>query len=184
MHITNSYRAQVFLLLATIAIGIYILISISSSPESFGSATNSDGLIVKQLTNEPFSGIVTDTIANKIITYEVKNGLKHGDLTISYLNGKKAITGKMLDNKNNGKWYYYYPSGKLESEGFFKNDIVVDNWTWYYQNGNKMEEGCFSNGKRDGIWKLYNEDGDLKKSIIYNNGNVISTFDSGSSKSS
>lgn len=183
MRIINSYRAKVFFLLSIIAVGIYTLISMYSSADAYGSAVNSNDLIVTELTNKPFNGKVTDTVANKIITYEVRDGIKNGEFTISYLDGKKAITGKMLNNKNNGKWFYYYPSGKLESEGYFKNDIVVDKWTWYYPNGNKMEEGNFNEGTRDGLWKQYDENGELLKSVIYNKGNVIGSFESGYTKS-
>jgi antitoxin component YwqK of YwqJK toxin-antitoxin module len=126
MKVFNSYRIQVFFLLASIIVCIYTIISISDSSESAGTVFNSDGLIIKENSDdEPFDGKIIDTLANKIISYDVKNGLKNGEFTIFFLDGKKEISGKIFNNKNEGKWYYYYPSGKLETEGYFKNDIVI-----------------------------------------------------------
>ncbi|OGU77847.1 MAG: hypothetical protein A2V93_06830 [Ignavibacteria bacterium RBG_16_34_14] len=171
-----SYRIKVSFLLATIAVGIYTLISISNSSEKQISVFTQDGLIVNQATDEPFTGKVVDTIANQIISYDVIDGIKNGEFTICLLNGNKAVSGNIINNKNEGKWSYYYSTGELESEGFFNNDVVVDKWAWYYQNGNKMEEGVFINGKRDGLWKLYNQDGSLKSSVFFNDGNVVNSF--------
>jgi antitoxin component YwqK of YwqJK toxin-antitoxin module len=171
-----SYRVQVFFLLALIAVGTYTLISISYSGNEFGSVVTKDGLIVNQTTSKPFTGRVVDTVANQVVSYEVINGIKNGEFIINYLDGTKAVDGNIINNKNEGKWSYYYLTGELESEGYFKNDIASDEWTWYYPNGNKMEEGLFIKGKRDGKWKLYNENGSLKSTVIFNEGNVVTSF--------
>ncbi|MDO8549591.1 MAG: hypothetical protein Q7S39_05485 [Ignavibacteria bacterium] len=176
MHRLFSYRIQVSFLLATIAVGIYTLISISNSSEIPGSVFTRDGVIVNQSTDKPYTGRVVDTVANQIVSYEVVDGIKNGEFVICLTNGNKAVTGNIINNKNEGKWSYYYSSGQLESEGSFKNDVVVDKWTWYYPNGNKMEEGIFINGKRDGMWKLFNENGSLKSTIFFSEGNVVNPF--------
>jgi len=171
-----SYRIQVYFLLATIAVGIFTLISILNSPKNPGSVITKDGLIIDQVTNEPLTGTVIDTIANQILSYDVVNGIKNGEFTICLLNGNKTVAGNIINNKNDGKWSYYYSSGELESEGYFKDDVISDKWVWFYPNGNKMEEGVFINGKRDGIWNLYKEDGSLKSKIFFNKGNMIDSF--------
>jgi uncharacterized protein len=48
-----------------------------------------------------------------------------------------------MNNKNDGKWSYYYASGELESEGYFKDDVVEGKWTWYYPNGKKWNKEYF-----------------------------------------
>ena len=161
-------------------ITIFSLIIISSCSDSSKPSTliySQDGIIYSQATDEPYTGRIVDTIANRIIKYEVKEGLKNGVFIIYFLDGKTEIYGKIKDNKNVGKWSYYYPNGKLESEGCFKNDIVINKWIWYYPNGEKKEEGSFINGKREGIWKIYKENGTLKSNIFFKEGNVINTID-------
>lgn len=177
MYLINSYRIQVFLLLATIAVGIYTIFAMADDPEPAGSIATYDGLIINQINNTPFTGKIVDTVANKVITFDVKNGIKNGEFIIHDMKGNKSITGNIINNKNEGKWSYYYSSGELESEGFFKNDITVDKWIWYHKNGKVMEEGMYVDGQRDGVWKLYNENGNLKKVVFFNKGNIVSSFD-------
>jgi antitoxin component YwqK of YwqJK toxin-antitoxin module len=170
-----SYRIQVYFLLATITVGIFTLLSISDEPVIVGSVVTKDGIIINQATNKPFTGKVVDTVANQVVTYEVSEGIKNGEFTI-LTNGKKSVSGHIVNNKNDGKWSYYYSTGELESEGLFKNDLASDRWIWYYPNGEKMEEGIFKDGKRDGLWKLYNDDGSLKSTVFFENGNVVNSF--------
>lgn len=157
---------------------LFFLLLISSCTDSTESTLiySKDGVIYSQATDEPFTGRIIDTVSNRIIKYNIKDGLKNGEFIIYFLNGKKAICGKTKDNKNEGKWSYYYPNGKLESQGYFKNDVVINKWIWYYSNGEKKEEGNFINGKREGVWKLYKENGDLKSSIYFKEGNVVNTL--------
>ena len=102
-----SYRIQVFFLLATIAVGIFTLISISKS-KNLGSVITKNGMIINETTNEPFTGKVIDTVANQIVSYEVVEGIKNGEFTIKLIDGTKAVSGKIINNKNEGKWSYYY----------------------------------------------------------------------------
>jgi antitoxin component YwqK of YwqJK toxin-antitoxin module len=165
----------------TILSSILILsfIVISSCSDSSNSSTliyTKDGVIFSQATDEPYTGRIIDTVSNRIIKYDIKDGLKNGEFLISFLDGKTAIYGKIKDNKNEGKWSYYYPNGKLESQGYFKNDVVIDKWTWYYDNGQKKEEGNYVAGKREGTWKMYKEDGTLKATVFFKEGNVVNSI--------
>lgn len=171
-----SFRTKVAFLLIVIAAGIYTLASIDNHSSS-GSVYEKDGLLINYNTNKPHTGTVIDTIYNQIITYEVINGIKNGNFMVTLINGNKLISGKMNNNKNDGKWSYFYSTGQLESEGNFKNDLAVDKWTWFYPNGEKKEEGNFTNGKRNGIWKSYKEDGSLKSTLFFKKGKVINSFD-------
>ncbi len=171
----NSYRIQIFLLIATIGVGLYTLLTIYNSDEPIISIITENGLIINTTDNKPYTGQVIDTVANQVIRFEVKEGIKNGQFNISFLNGKKAVTGNVVNNKNEGKWSYYYETGELESEGYFSKDVVVGEWVWYFPNGNKMEEGKYLKGKREGLWKLYNEDGTMKSSMYFQDGKVVSS---------
>jgi len=177
MYLINTYRLKVIFLIATIAVGIYTIISFTkeSVPEEIQISYND--LIINHITNTPFTGRIVDTLADKIITYDVVDGIRNGEFIVTQIDGKKSVSGTIVNNKNEGKWSYYYSTGELESEGYFKNDLLSDKWVWYYKNGNVMEEGVFVKGKRDGLWKLYKEDGSIKKFVFFKNGEIINSVD-------
>ncbi len=170
-----SFRIQLIFLSVLIILGVLVLLSFSDSSQVTDSIYEQNGLIFSQTTDEPFTGKVVDTVASRIVKYDVKDGIKNGEFIICLLDGTESVIGEMINNKNEGKWSYYYPNGKLESVGYFKSDLAVDKWTWYYSNGNKMEEGKFINGKREGNWLLYNKDGTLKSSVVFKDGTIITT---------
>lgn len=172
----NSFHVMFLFLLGLLAVGIYIVILIPDLRAISGPVSHQNGIIFDNATNKPYTGVVVDTLNSRILSYEVKDGVKNGDFIISLLDGKKSISGKMINNKNEGKWSYYYLDGNLESEGYFKNDVATDKWIWYYPNGNRLEEGNFVNGKREGMWKIYNDDGSLKENIIFKNGDIINSL--------
>ena len=132
-----------------------------------------DGLIYKQKSDKPYTGIIIDTVKNKIMEYEVKDGLKNGQFKISYLNGKVEIVGDMTNDKNEGEWRYYYPNGQLESVGNFKNDTPSGKWTFYYETGIKKEEGNYQEGKRDGKWVEYDSTGKVINYTNFSKGDTV-----------
>ena len=52
--------------------------------------------------SSPYTGHINDTLENKIIGYDVVNGLKHGEFLISTLEGNFSVTGFVENNKNVG----------------------------------------------------------------------------------
>src|SRR4051812_14639362 len=54
---------------------------------------------------------------------------------------------------------FYFPGGKLQSEGTMKNGQPEGYWKTYYENGNMKSEGNRLNHSLDGDWKFYNENG-------------------------
>ncbi len=146
---------------------IYIIILlIFNSCDSKNTQNNkkfyvSDNLIYKYESNELFNGIVTDTVNNQIVTYEVKDGKKNGFFKIHSLTGKLIMAGNIEDNKNEGEWLYYYDDGSLESKGFFKNDKPDSLWYWYYPDSTIKEKGSFFKGERVGDWYSYDKTGKL-----------------------
>ncbi len=132
-----------------------------------------DGLIYKQNSNKPYTGIIIDTINEKVMEYYVKDGLKDGRFKISDLNGRVEMAGNMVKDKNEGEWKYYYPNGKIESEGNFSNDTASGDWSFYYETGIIKEEGKYVKGKRDGKWTKYDSTGRISQFITFAKGDTV-----------
>lgn len=133
-----------------------------------------DGLLYVEGQETLFTGKVIDTLAKKILEYEVVNGKKNGDFQIRNLDGKIEMAGKIKDNLNEGYWQYYYPSGQLESAGNFEKNLSVGKWVWYFENGKVREIGYFKAGKKDGDWTIYNEDGKIIRKVFFKDGQITS----------
>lgn len=133
-----------------------------------------DGLLYKDSTETtPFTGRHKSKVMDKIIEYEVKDGIKNGDFILYFTNGKIEMKGKIVNDKNEGEWKYYLPDGTLQTVGIFKNDEPDSVWTWYYQDGKIFEQGVFKNGVRIGEWKTFDQYGKLRVSRKFNNGEIV-----------
>ncbi|MCQ2958910.1 MAG: hypothetical protein MJ198_01810 [Bacteroidales bacterium] len=85
-----------------------------------------------------------------------------------------TLIGQGITQENGdkyGKWIFFYPSGKKESEGFYENGLQSGSWTFFYPDETIKQKGNFRNGKYDGPWYFYNEVGDLQKEEEYSGGN-------------
>jgi len=120
-----------------------------------------DTLIYEKGSDKPFTGREYAQIENKIIEYDVVNGIKHGEFKLYYESGKMEIKGQLVNNLNEGKWQYFYESGQIESEGDFADNLPEGIWKWYYRSGKIREEGLFRKGIRFGIWKEFDETGKI-----------------------
>jgi len=120
-----------------------------------------DSLIYKKGSDTPFTGREKARIEDKIIEYDIVNGIKHGEFFLYYEDGTLQMKGRIDNNKNIGKWQYFYTNGEIESEGFFVDDIPEGRWTWFYANGKLKEEGSYHNGQRVGWWKQFDENGNI-----------------------
>jgi len=118
-----------------------------------------DSLIYKKGEMKPFTGHEKALIQDKVIEYDVVNGIKQGDFKLYFPNGKLQIEGIVDKNKNVGEWKYYYESGELESKGLFENDKPKGEWTWYYPSGKIKERGNYFEGNRIGTWQQFDETG-------------------------
>jgi antitoxin component YwqK of YwqJK toxin-antitoxin module len=132
------------------------------------------GLIYKLGESSPYSGQIIDTLQNKVIKYYVVNGLKHGEFSISTLEGNFSVRGFVENNKNVGNWEYFYDDGSLESVGSFTDDKPHGNWIWYYKSGKVKSEGNYLSGKAEGRWVKYDERGNMNLMIYYSNGEIVS----------
>ena len=118
-----------------------------------------DNLIYEQGKEIPFTGRERARVDDKIIDYEIVDGVKHGSFKLFYENGNEAIIGTIENNANTGEWKYFYESGKLESKGYFVDDMSEGRWVWYYESEQIKEEGSFHKGNRVAWWYQYNPDG-------------------------
>lgn len=82
----------------------------------------------------------------------------------TYPNGKEKLVVHYSDDDAHEKLReeQYYPTGKLQSEGSFKNGLRDGVWRFWYQNGNLWSEGEFTEGKANGFRKVYYENSRLR----------------------
>lgn len=123
----------------------------------------------------PYTGMVLDTITNKIIEYYIIDGMKQGKFCVYNFSGNIEVSGNMSNNKNEGEWKYFYPDGKLESVGNFENDKLTGKWFWYYPDGSLKKIGYFHKGQENGKWVEYKISGDIKQEIYFLNGKVVNS---------
>lgn len=104
-----------------------------------------------------------------------------------YKTAAKVEEGKYKDNRKEGLWKKYWPSGKIKNEinykigkpngdysVYYNNGQLEESGTWnknkntgdfkrFYENGNKQQEFVFAdNGKRNGVQKYYHPNGQLE----------------------
>ena len=155
-------------------VGVFLLITACSQYYSDQNIEiKDDGLIYKVGQSAPFTGRVIDTLNNKVLEYDVLNGLKNGEFRVSSIEGITSVYGYVTDNLNNGEWKYFYPNGQIESSGSFKHDSPHGKWTWYFIDGKVKESGTFFEGKKVGRWLSYDENGTLKTMSYFIDGELM-----------
>jgi uncharacterized protein len=65
---------------------------------------------------------------------------------------------------------FFYPNGKISSEGVMIQGKPDGYWKNYFENGKLKSEGNRVNFELDGPWKFYDDEGVLKLVINYKNG--------------
>lgn len=154
-----------------------LLISGCSNNNQSSQIEDRDGLLYLQGEDELFSGKIVDTLAQRILEYEVVDGKKNGEFKISSISGAVMMAGNIKNNLNEGLWRYYYPNGQVESAGNFEKNLSVGKWIWYFENGKIREVGYYKSGKKDGDWTIYNEEGDVARKIYFKDGRITDDKD-------
>lgn len=72
--------------------------------------------------------------------------------------------------RKDGYQRFYYPNGKISSEGTIKNGEPDGYWKSYNDNGTLRSEGNRKNFGLDSLWKFYDGEGKLLLEISYRNG--------------
>ena len=120
-----------------------------------------DTLIYRKGSDVPFNERKKAKVEDKIIEYDIVNGVRQGMFVIFYENGNTQMKGQLDNNMNVGKWQYFYESGEIESEGYFVNNQPEGKWIWYFTSGKLKEEGNIKQGRRIGKWKNFDENGNI-----------------------
>ena len=85
-----------------------------------------------------------------------------------YRDGYKVSIQQYLNGVDYGKWIFYFPNGKIETKGKFKDGKRVGKWRYYYESGKIKQISSYSKlGERQGKWIEYDEDGKKSKTTIY-----------------
>ena len=71
------------------------------------------------------------------------------------------------DQLQNGYVKFFYPNGRISSEGTMVNGKPDKYWKTYYVNGVIKSEGNRKNLLLDSVWLFYNELGDTTEKINY-----------------
>lgn len=104
---------------------------------------------------------------DSIIYNNYKNDLKEGRCRIEY---KGIITRDLnySEGKLNGKQQYFYPDGKLNIEGFMKDNITSDTWKHYNQKGHNIATFTYNeNGTPNELIGKWTQENDEGKEVYY-----------------
>ena len=78
-----------------------------------------------------------------------------------------ALVLRAQDIDPNGLNRFYYPNGKLSSEGWMKDGKPDGYWKSFYENGVLKSEGKRLYFQLDSIWSFYNTEGQIVELISY-----------------
>jgi hypothetical protein len=110
------------------------------------------------------------------------NGKKQGKWILSgyhlpktgYRDGQKISEGIYKDNKKQGLWIDYFPSGNIKNKIIFKDGRPHGPTSLYFQDGKVKEEGTWLNNRWVGNYKSTLENGDVIEIVFDDNGKEIS----------
>ena len=86
-----------------------------------------------------------------------------------YDNGKIEKEGWIKDNQKTAYWKFYYKNGNLSKEGHFSGGLETKYWYFYRQDSSKEKEGHFENGQQIDWWLFYNNYGTLNFKCQFKN---------------
>jgi hypothetical protein len=72
-----------------------------------------------------------------------------------YKNGNKELEENYLDNKLHGTWKIWYANGQLQGSGNYINGLPDGKSEWFYPSGQIYQEMYFKEGKKYNVFRLY-----------------------------
>ena len=103
---------------------------------------------------------------NKLTT--LPDGKSYTGRCTVYRDGEKISIQQYLNGIDYGKWIFYFPNGKIETKGKFRDGKRVGKWRYYYESGKIKQISNYSKlGEREGKWVEYDEDGKILRTTIY-----------------
>jgi uncharacterized protein len=88
-----------------------------------------------------------------------QNNRFQGNWEFFYPSGKTKAKGNYVDGKRNGEWVFYFESGKIEQKGTYQAGKIQGTWTWFYESGAVLRTEEYNRGLEDGIMVEFAEDG-------------------------
>lgn len=91
----------------------------------------------------------------KFMYYDWVDQLSNLGYTLPPANGKERyvmVSGRYKDGKKDGKWYTFYPDGKLKNVVVFSNDVMNGEFKYFDSKGKLDTWGNYRNGKKYGEW--------------------------------
>ena len=107
---------------------------------------------------------------NDTLNKKDENGLKQGYWIVYFPDNPAQIKteGKYVDNKKQGVWKTYFPSGQIKQEITFVNNRPNGYAKIYYEDGKVSEEGIWKGNKWVGEYKFYHKNGQVAYDWNYN----------------
>lgn len=84
-----------------------------------------------------------------------KNDLKQ----YFYPNGRLMSQGMLKNSKEDGIWKTWDEQGNLQVKGNFTNGVMDGDWEWFNTLGRRIKFGQFEKGLKTGVWMNYYETG-------------------------
>lgn len=76
-----------------------------------------------------------------------------------YESGQIKMEGAVANNLRNGAWTSYFPDGKVQSTGDFKDGVRIGKSQVFYENGRLWMDGFYTDDHKCGEWIFYDEQG-------------------------
>lgn len=90
----------------------------------------------------------------------------NGDNKFYFPNGKLSSEGKLLDGKPEGIWKAYYENGQLKSVGNRINHLLEGAWKFYSDSGTLTVINTYQNNKKNGPQQEFFPDGKIMSEEI------------------
>ena len=76
-----------------------------------------------------------------------------------YDTGILLMEGPIANGQREGNWTSYFPDGKVQSTGDYKEGIRFGKSMVYHENGRLWMDGYYTNNHKCGEWIFYDEQG-------------------------
>ncbi|MFN8149209.1 MAG: DUF1801 domain-containing protein [Candidatus Nanopelagicales bacterium] len=113
----------------------------------------------------PFSGSVTETLAEELSAYTITKGSVTFPVDASLPKGvvKKLVAARLAEIRmvpdTKGVARDLFPDGGLKAKGRMKDGEPHGAWSWWRKDGTLMRTGSFDRGRRVGTWTTYDATG-------------------------
>ena len=104
---------------------------------------------------------------------EYSSGKRHGVERKFYMEGNDiAEEINWKDSIKHGAWNQYFQSGQLKFTVTYIDGKLEGQYVSWYPDGKKEVEGMYRNGTPDGEWKRYHENGEYISTIKFDRGTI------------